>query len=192
MMKGKRRVLITWFAAVCIVLTSIVANAGSYTAGSVYVEGKGGVYGSTNPNIDIAYSYGAELGYFLADDFAVGVELMGYYFEQQKRIPTVFGTDVRFSPVSALGPALTGRWYFAHSDAGAVYIGAGLGGLFGDGKVPYNGYYTSLTEHAELGFSVNMTEGLDLKGAGRYMHVGEFDGTGADLFGGNLGLNYSF
>ncbi len=187
-MNGKQHYVIAGFIAVCIAFASAMAYAGSYTAGSVYLEGKGGVYGSSTPKINVAYSYGAEVGYFLADDFSVGVEMMGYAFDQEKRV----GTSTRFSPVNALGSALTGRWYFAHTDAGGVYMGAGIGGLFGDGRVPYNGYYSSLTEHAELGFSLTMAEGIDLHGAGRYMHIGEFNNSGADLFGGNLGLNYSF
>ena len=64
-----------------------------------------------------------------------------------------------------------GAWDYIEKPATAdtMFIGAGVGGLWCDTKVPYNGEQNNVTENAEIGATYSLTQMVSLKGSLKYM-----------------------
>ncbi|MFZ5812232.1 MAG: hypothetical protein ACOY4F_09335 [Thermodesulfobacteriota bacterium] len=180
-------------AGVCLALTltTVLVAAQEYKSGTAYIEPRGGVYGTFSDHVNVIATYGGAAGYFILDNFSLEAEGLGYYIDQQK-IDVANGIAAKNDTATAFGGSLMARWHLATSERASFFIGAGAGGLWADRKVPYNGMQYSITEQGELGATVHITEGFNLKLAGRYQHIGAFDKTGLSAVGGNLGLQFTF
>ncbi|QLA17020.1 outer membrane beta-barrel protein [Desulfolutivibrio sulfoxidireducens] len=187
------RKILFMLAGVCLALTltTVLVAAQDYKSGSTYFEPRGGVYGTFSDHVKVIATYGGALGYFILDNFSLEAEGLGYYIDQQK-IDIANGIAAKNDTATAFGGSLMARWHIPASESATFFIGAGAGGLWADRKVPYNGMQYSVTEQAELGATVRITDGFNLKLAGRYQHIGCFDKTGLSALGGNLGLQFTF
>jgi len=181
-------------AGVCclLCLTVVYAAAQEFKAGTAYLEPRGGVYGTFDDHVQVIATYGGALGYFVVDNLSIEAEGLGYYIDQQKIDATGMGMAAKKDAATALGGSLMARWHMAATDQASFFVAAGAGGLWADRKVPYRGMQYSVTEQAELGATVKITEGFNIKLAGRYQHIGTFDKNGLSALGGNLGLNFTF
>lgn len=173
-------------------MTTVYAAAQEFKAGTAYLEPRGGVYGTFDDHVNVIATYGGALGYFVVDNLSLEAEGLGYYIDQQKIDATGLGMAAKKDAATAFGGSLMARWHMAASDQASFFVGAGAGGLWADRKVPYRGMQYSITEQAELGATVKITEGFNIKLAGRYQHIGTFDKNGLSALGGNLGLNFTF
>jgi hypothetical protein len=183
----------TIFAASCALLVQVsAAPAQQYTKGTTYIEPRGGVYGTTNPNVNTMGTYGGAAGYYIVDGVAVEAEGLGYSVDQTTKRPTPYGMAAREDTSNAVGVSGMTRWDFVRTNQGTLYLGAGGGGLFADKQLPYNGSKQSGTGQADLGASAALSKNVSLKVAGRYQHIGAFSDKGVDGLGGNLGLKISF
>lgn len=160
--------------------------------GTTYVEGRGGVYGTTNKNVDVIATYGGAFGYYVFNNVALEAEGLGYYVGQQKKTNVGGADSVKDAPTNGAGVNVIAKWHFAATPQASAYFGAGGGGLWTQDKVAYNGEKNNWTGLTELGMTVNLSKTLDLRAAGRYQHIGAFSDTGVNALGGNLGLKFSF
>jgi outer membrane protein W len=188
------RKLILILTAVCLILA---ASAGwvlaqNFTAGSFNFEPRFSAFGTTNPRVNSLMMYGGALNYYVIDNLAVEVEGMGVYVDQNKHYETPFGIGSKASPANGIGGNFNTRWHFVSTSQATMFLGAGVGGLWADGKVPYNGFENSVTENGELGATYALTQQLSIKGSVKYLHIGQFNTQGVNGFGGTLGLNVSF
>ena len=184
---------VTVLAATCALLLQVgAASAQEYTQGTTYIEPRGGVYGTTNPNVNVVGTYGGAAGYYLRDGVAVEAEGLGYAVDQKSKKPTALGESTKSETNSAVGVAGMARWNFVRTSQGTLFVGAGGGGVFADKPLPYNGEKQSGMGQTDLGGSVALNKNVSLKAAGRYQHLGSFSDKGLDSLGGNLGLKISF
>jgi len=181
-------------AAACALLVQAGAGvAQEYTQGTSYIEPRGGVYGSTNPNVNVIGAYGGAAGHYVADGVALEAEGLGYAVDQKTKQPTATGLATKEETTSAVGVSAMARWNFVRTPKGTLFVGAGGGGIFSsDKEIPYNGSKQAGAGQADLGASVALGKNVSLKAAGRYQHVGEFSDRGLENFGGNVGLKISF
>ncbi|EFL50431.1 conserved hypothetical protein [Solidesulfovibrio fructosivorans JJ]] len=186
----KRRVMI--LAACVLLLGAGAVPAQEYTKGTTYLEPRGGVYGTTNPNVNTIGTYGGAAGYYVMDGVAVEAEGLGYAVDQQKKTRTVLGEATQSETTNAVSVAGMARWNFLRTHKGTLFVGAGGGGVFSDKKLPYNGETGSGMGQADLGASVALGKNVSLKAAGRFQHMGSFSDSGLDSLGGNVGLKISF
>ena len=186
-----RRTLCT-IAACAALLQAGVATAQEYTQGTSYVEPRGGVYGTTNPNVNVIGTYGGAVGHYVADGVAVEAEGLGYAVDQTTKKPTLLGQATSETTTNAVGVAAMARWNFVRTPKGTLSVGAGGGGVFAEKELPYNGSKQSGVGQADLGGSVAIGKNVSLKAAGRYQHLGSFSDKGMDSLGGNVGLKISF
>lgn len=170
-------------------LSANLAAAKTLDAGTVYIEPKVGLYANSNDRISSMFSYGGELGYFVVDGFSVGFEALGYVITQKR---TAWGGNGNYETVNAFSPIAMLRYHFVNDEKFGVFAGIGLGGFFSGVPVPRNGYTSNLTEVAEVGFDVFLTNNVSMQLAGRYQHIGDFSNKGADNWGGNLAIKYAF
>ena len=166
-----------------------LAQAKTMTAGTFYLEPKVGFYGNSNDRISSMFSYGGEAGYFMLDGLSFGFEALGYVITQKR---SRFGLGSNYETVGAFSPIGLFRYHFINEDRFNMFAGLGLGGFFSEVAVPRNGYTSNLTEVAEVGMNVFVTDNLSVQVAGRWQHIGEFSNKGADNWGGNLSFKYSF
>ncbi len=180
-------------AGICLALTltTVLAAAQDYKSGTTYIEPRGGVYGTFSDHVKVIATGGGALGYFVLDNLSLEAEALGYYIDQQK-IDVTTGIAAKTDSASAFGGSLMARWHVATSERASFFIGAGAGGLWADRKVPYNGMQYNVTEQAELGATVHVADGFNIKLAGRYQHIGYFGKNGLSAVGGNLGLQFTF
>lgn len=174
----------------CLILA---ASAGwvlaqTYTAGTASFEPRVGLFGTSNDRVSSIWTYGAAAGYYVADNVALEVEGLGVYVNQNR--PLWFSTVDRTG--HGFGSNFNIRWHMLASDKGSLFVSGGLGGLWTDTKVPYNGYESSLTENCGIGATLALSEHMNLKGSFKYMHIGQFSHDGVNAFGGNVGLNFTF
>jgi len=171
-------------------LSSGLAQAKSTEEGTFYVTPKVGMYGDTNKAISSMFTYGAEAGYFLVNGLG--------YVVYQKRVPVSgLNSSNNYEYKNAFSPIAIVRYNYMFSDKASVFAGVGVGGFWSEVKVPRNGYTSNFTEIGEVGFEVALTDMISLELAGRYQHIGEFTTNngnykGADNFGGNFGVKFSF
>lgn len=166
--------------------------AQNFTAGSFNFEPRFSAYGTTNPRVNSIMTYGGAINYYVLDNFAVEAEGMGVYVDQTKHFETDLGVGTKSDPANGIGAGLNLRWHFVATSQATMFAGAGLGGLWADAKVPYNGFENSVTENGELGATYALSQQLSLKGSVKYLHVGQFSNQGVNAFGGTLGINVSF
>ena len=178
----------------CLILAASAGwvMAQTYTAGTASVEPRVGLFGTTNKYVSSIWTYGGAAGYYVADNVALEVEGMGLYINQTRPLWTFYGLDSVDRTGHGFGSNFNIRWHMLTSAQASLYIAGGVGGLWTDTKVPYNGYESSLTENCELGATFALTQNMNLKGAFRYMHIGEFSDHGINAFGGNVGVNFTF
>ena len=185
-------------AIVCLAATCTLwalagaALAQEYTQGTTYIEPRGGVYATTNPNVNVVGTYGGAAGYYVTDGVAVEAEGLGYAVDQTTKRPTPLGMSSSEKTNSAVGVSGMARWNFVRTSKGTLFVGAGGGGIFAEKELPYNGSKQSGTGQADLGGSVALGKNVSLKVAGRYQHLGSMSDKGLDSIGGNLGLKISF
>lgn len=170
-------------------LSAGLVHAKNVDAGTFYITPKVGIYANSNSRISSMFSYGAEAGFFMIDGLSLGLEGLGYVVTQKRYPVSSLNT---YETVNAFSPIGIFRYHFVPSDRFTAFVGLGLGGFFSNVNVPRNGATSSLTEVAEVGFTVGLTDILSLQLAGRYQHIGEFSNQGADNWGGNLGLKVGF
>jgi len=188
------RKMLLALAVVCLVLAASagMVMAQTLTAGTFNFEPRFSAFGTTNKRVNSIYTYGGAVNYYVMDNVAVEVEGMGVYVDQNKRFESPTGYGSKSSPASGIGGNFNARWHFVATTQATLFAGAGVGGLWADAKVPYNGFENSVTENGELGATYALTQQLSLKGSVKYMHIGQFNNQGVDAFGGTLGLNVSF
>lgn len=171
-------------------LTAGLAQAKTLDAGTFYVEPKVGFYGNSNKNVGSMFSFGGEVGYFLIDGLSISGEALGYAV-YQKKIP--FSWAKSWETVGAFSPIGILRYHFVNEANYSIFAGIGLGGFFSGTPVPRNGYTSNLTEIAEVGFNVFITDMVSLQLAGRWQHIGPFSSNkGADNWGGNAAVKFVF
>jgi len=184
---------IACLAATCTLLTLIgVALAQDYTQGTTYIEPRGGVYATTNPNVHVAGTYGGAAGYYLTDGVAVEAEGLGYAVDQTVKKATPLGMSSKDITNNAVGVSGMAKWNFVRTSQGTLFVGAGGGGIFAEKELPTGGSKQSGTGQADLGGSVSLAKNVSLRVAGRYQHMGSMSDKGLDSLGGNLGLKISF
>lgn len=183
-----------FIALACVVgVWTGAALAQQYTKGTTYIEPRGGVYGTTNPNVNVVGTYGGAAGYYVADGVALEAEGLGYAVNQQEKRLTPLGQQSsRNETTAALGVAAMARWNFLRTHKGTLFVGAGGGGVFAEKALPYNGEKNSGMGQADLGGTVALSKTVSLRASGRYQHLGSFSGDGCDSLGGNIGLKISF
>lgn len=159
-----------------------------FTQGTIYFEPRGSAYGTSNNQVGFIGTYGAGLGYFMFNNFALELEGLGYAVNQNR----VIGVLNRDYPAAGIGAGVNGRWHFVATNQATLFIGAGLGGLWADRPVPYDGNQNTMTENAEIGATLALSSMLQVKLGAKYLHIGEFSSRGVNAFGGTLGLNVSF
>jgi len=171
-------------------LSAGLAQAKVLDAGTFYVEPKAGLYGNSNNRISSMFSYGAEVGYFLIPGLSVSGEFLGYVVNQKKNL---WGGSNSWEYANAFSPIGIVRYHFINEDKFSVFAGVGLGGFFSDKKIPRNGYYSNLTEIAEVGVNFFITDMVSVQLAPRWQHIGPY-GTnkGSDNWGGNLAVKFVF
>lgn len=193
-MEALYRKLILGLVAACVILAASAGwvMAQNFTAGSFNFEPRFSAFGATNPRVNSIYTYGAAFNYYVFDNIAVEAEGMGVYVDQNKRFETPLGFGSKSSPASGIGGNINARWHFVATSQATVFLGGGVGGLWADTQVPYNGFENNLTENGEVGATYALTQQLSLKGSVKYLHIGQFNDHGINAFGGTLGLNVSF
>ena len=186
----KRLAATSLLAALCVFPGS--ASAQEYTKGTSYIEPRGGVYATTNPNVGVVGTYGGAAGHYVADGVALEAEGLGYAVDQTAKTPTPLGQASKTETNSAVGVAAMAKWNFVRTPKGTLFVGAGGGGVFAEKDLPYNGQKNSGMGQADLGGTVALGKNVSLRAAGRYQHLGSFDDKGLDSLGGNIGLKISF
>jgi hypothetical protein len=186
------RAIAATLAACAILGQAGLAPAQEYTQGTSYVEPRGGVYASTNPNVNVVGTYGGAAGHYVADGVALEAEGLGYAVDQTTKRNTPLGQTSKEETTNAVGVAAMARWNFVRTPKGTLFVGAGGGGVFSDKELPYNGAKQSGSGQTDLGASVALGKNVSLKAAGRYQHIGSFSDKGLDNLGGNIGLKISF
>ena len=181
-------------SAACLILAATAGwvMAQNFTAGSFNFEPRFSAFGTTNPRVNSIMTYGGAINYYVMDNFAVEAEGMGVYVDQTKRFETATGMGSKSDPANGIAGNFNLRWHFIATSQATMFAGAGLGGLWADAKVPYNGFENSVTENGEIGATYALSQQLSLKGSVKYMHIGQFSDQGINAFGGTLGLNVSF
>ena len=181
-------------SAACLILAATAGwvMAQNFTAGSFNFEPRFSAYGTTNPRVNSIMSYGGAINYYVLDNFAVEAEGMGVYVDQNKHFETALGIGSKSDPANGIGAGLNARWHFVATSQATMFAGAGVGGLWADAKVPYNGFENSVTENGELGATYALSQQLSLKGSVKYLHIGQFSEQGINAFGGTLGINVNF
>jgi len=179
----------------CLILA---ASAGwvlaqNYTAGTASFEPRVGLFGTSNEHVSSIWTYGAGVGYYVADNVALEVEGLGVYINQTRPL---WITSYALDNVDRAGHGFASnfnvRWHLLSSAQATLFVTGGLGGLWADTKVPYNGYESSLTENCGLGATFALSEHMNISGSFKYMHIGHFSDEGVNGFGGNLGVNFTF
>ena len=170
-------------------MTAGLAKAKALDAGTVYLEPKFGVYTNSNPRIGSMFSYGGELGYFVAPDLSIGGEVLGYSINQRKNPNSLSNT---WESVGAFGASGIVRYHFVDGQTYSFFGGIGLGGLFAESKVPRNGADSSFSQLAEVGSNIFVMDSMSLQLAGRWQHFGPYSNKGSDNWGGNLALKFVF
>ena len=180
--------------ATCLILAASAGwvMAQNFTAGSFNFEPRFSALGTTNPRVNSIMTYGGAFNYYVMDNLGIEAEGMGVYVDQNKRFETPLGYGNKSSPANGIGGNFNVRWHFIATTQATMFAGAGVGGLWADTQVPYNGFENNLTENGEIGASYALTQQLSLKGSVKYMHIGQFSNQGINAFGGTLGLNVSF
>ncbi|GFK96064.1 hypothetical protein NNJEOMEG_03938 [Fundidesulfovibrio magnetotacticus] len=182
----------TLFALLAAALLAGVGQAQAKTldAGTFYLEPKVGIYGNSNSRVSSMFTYGAEAGFFVIEGLSFGVEGLGYVITQ-KRNPWWNGNG-NYETVNAFSPIAIVRYHFVNEDKFNVFGGIGLGGFFSQVPVPRDGYSSNLTEIAELGMNMFLTDHVSVQLAGRWQHIGPYSSQGSDNWGGNLAVKYAF
>ena len=186
------RAIATLLAACAALAPPALASAQEYTQGTSYVEPRGGVYATTNPNVNVVGTYGGAAGHYVADGVAIEAEGLGYAVDQTTKKPTLLGQATSETTTNAVGVAAMARWNFVRTPKGTLSVGAGGGGVFAERELPYNGSKQSGVGQADLGGSVAIGKNVSLKAAGRYQHLGAFSDNSVNSVGGNIGLKISF
>lgn len=187
-----KRAIASLAAACALVAQAGAAKAQEYTQGTSYIEPRGGVYATTNPNVNVVGTYGGAAGHYVADGVAVEAEGLGYAVDQTTKRPTPLGMSSNQETNSAVGVSGMAKWHFVRTPRGTLLVGAGGGGVFAEKELPTGGSRQSGAGQADLGGSVALGKNVSLRAAGRYQHLGSFSDKGLDSVGGNLGLKISF
>lgn len=189
----KRMLLILTGACLILAASAGWVLAQNYPAGTFNIEPRFGMFGTTNKRVNSIWTYGAAAGAFITDNLALELEGMGASVDQMRPIRYANGSTDEFHRTSnAFASNLNLRWHFVNSSQGSMFVGAGVGGMWADYRVPYNGFESSVTENCELGATLALGQHMSLKGAFRYWHIGQFSDQGVNALGGTLGLNISF
>lgn len=186
-----KRAICTLAACAALLQAGAVA-AQEYTQGTSYIEPRGGVYGTTNKNVNVIGTYGGAIGHYVADGVAIEAEGLGYAVDQTTKKATPLGQATSEITNNAAGVTAMARWNFVRTPKGTLSVGAGGGGVFAEKDLPYNGSRQSGVGQTDLGASVALGKNVSLKAAGRYQHLGSFSDKGLDSLGGNIGLKISF
>ncbi len=176
-----RKLTSVFILAACLALTVAPAAAQQLNQGTSYVDLRGGVYGGLGKNTNLMATYGGAFGYFVAKNFALEAEGLGYYFGQKESMST-----------NGAGVNVLGKWHFVATPKTSMYVGAGAGGVWSGEKVSVEGQTGNWSGLGELGMTFAVTKSFNLKAGGRYQQIGPFDKTGASMLGGNLGLMVTF
>ncbi len=181
-----KRVLLFAATAVLLLFGAVAAQAASTDAERFYIQPEVGLYGASQDDVSTIFTYGVSGGFFVIDGLAVGGEFLGYYMslDDQK-----FNNE--YSHANGFGFNGLVRYHAVTSEYASFYIGTGLGGLFTDEKIDYDGYYSHLTLPVDVGFTYDITDQFSVDVGGRYQRIG-FSENGIDAWGGNVGMNINF
>jgi len=189
----QRMLLILTGACLILAASAGWVLAQNYPSGTFNIEPRVGLFGSTNKRVNTIWTYGAAAGGFITDNLALELEAMGVAIDQTRPVAVgSFNSEEVNRPTGGFATNGNLRWHMFTSTQASMYVGAGLGGLWTNYKVPYNGFESSLTENCSLGGTLALTEHMSLKGEFRYWHIGQFTDQGVSALGGTLGVNFSF
>lgn len=174
--------------ALALAMGTATAQAASTDAERFFIQPEVGLYGTSSNDVSTIFTYGLSAGVFVADGLAVGGELLGYYMSMS---PRDYRLDARYDSANGFGFNGLVRYYPFTAEQASMYIGTGLGGLFTDERINYDGYYSTMTVPVDLGVTIDITDQFSLDVGGRYQRIG-FTRHGLDAYGGNLGLNIVF
>jgi len=170
------------------VMTAGLAQAKALDAGTVYLEPKVGFYGNSNSHISSMFTYGGELGYFVIPDLSIGAEVLGYSIDQKRHS----FSETNGNNVGGIGVSGILRYHFVDTQTLSMFGGIGLGALFADAKLPYNGSESLFSQLAEVGLNVFLADPVSLQVAGRWQHYGEYSSKGLNSWGGNVAIKFVF
>jgi hypothetical protein len=160
------------------------AAAGSLEKGSSYTEGRKVVYG-TNADIGDMTAKGGAVGVFVADGLAVEGEGMSYSINGER-------DQLDAKAKEALSAAIAARWHFIQGEKGSMHVGVGAGSIVSDKPLSRELSKQTLSQQAEMGFSLALKENVSLKATGRYQRMGDALDPGMEAMGGNFGVKISF
>ncbi|WP_167590339.1 outer membrane protein [Oceanidesulfovibrio indonesiensis] len=182
-----KRGIISILAAVMMIVSAQLASAQTFETEKFYIAPEFGAYGTSQKDVDLLLSYGGSIGYFVLDNLSLGLEANGYYADIDRR--DFF--DSRSSSANGFGFNALIRLYLVNEDPFRLYVGTGIGGLFMDEALVYDGDSDYLTVPVDLGMTVNFTKNFALDIGGRYQRIG-FTDKGVDAWGGRAALRIMF
>ncbi|MCA1945649.1 MAG: outer membrane beta-barrel protein [Desulfovibrio sp.] len=183
-----KKLLLLASLALALTLGAVTAQAASTDAERFYIQPEVGLYGTSSKDVSTIFTYGLSAGVFVTDGLALGGEFLGYYLSMNSRSGYWHN---RYDAANGFGFNGLIRYYPFTAEQASMYIGTGLGGLFTDERLVYNGYYSSLTLPVDLGVTIDVTDQFSLDLGGRYQRIG-FSRHGLDAWGGNLGMSIVF
>lgn len=121
--------------------------------------GGGAGFGADESSVDLNVFFNAS--HFLVDDFAINLELAGWFFDQTE------GDD----PFAA-NFNLTFQWHFINRDRWSLFAEAGAGLLLATDEVPDGGTEFNFTPRAGMGVTFRPGEGpLRVTIGARWQHI---------------------
>lgn len=182
-----KRLISVMLAMVMVFMIAGLASAQDMASEKFYISPEFGVYGTSQKDVNSIITYGGSAGYFIFDNFSVGVEANGYYADLDNR----GYYDPRGSSANGFGFNALVRFYLFKEDPFRLYVGTGFGGLFMDEDLTYGGESSSFTLPVDLGMTINFTKNIGLDVGGRYQRIG-FTEDGVDAWGGHASLRFMF
>ncbi|MFW5735646.1 MAG: outer membrane beta-barrel protein [Oceanidesulfovibrio sp.] len=164
-----------------------LAWAQDFKSEKFYISPEFGAYGTSQEDVDLLLSYGGSIGYFVLDHLSLGLEANGYYADLKNH--GVY--DYRGDSANGFGFNALIRLYLLREDPFRLYVGTGIGGLFMDEDLVYDGESDFVTVPVDLGFTVYFSDYCSLDVGGRYQRIG-FTEDGVDAWGGRAALRISF
>ncbi len=159
------------------------ALAGSLDKGGHYAEKREMVYGAAQ--VGDMKAKGGAVGVYVADGVAIEGEGLSYKLD-------VDAANREEVAKRALSAAIAAKWHFIQGEKGSMHVGLGAGGFASDKPLRSEMASQSLSQQAELGFSMALKKNVSVKAGGRYQRIGDALDPGVEAMSGNFGVRVSF